>query len=135
MVRQKPAPTPPPPPRPAPPSPSVVLPPAGGGGAIYSSPPGHFLSYVSQIPLQVSKRCTGPLKTLWDTETEKSPSDTSGQKCPNIATYFAVYQINIFSDLEVSSPKTCVFCPSVRRTRLVKSVFVFKGNQQGLEKY
>uniref|UniRef100_A0A3P8S7L3 Ataxin 2-like n=1 Tax=Amphiprion percula TaxID=161767 RepID=A0A3P8S7L3_AMPPE len=42
------------PPRPAPPSPSVVLPPPGqpGGGAIYSSPPGHYLSYVSPIPLQ-----------------------------------------------------------------------------------
>ncbi|XP_056257060.1 ataxin-2-like protein isoform X1 [Seriola aureovittata] len=42
------------PPRPTPPSPSVVLPPPGqqGGGAIYSNPPGHYLSYVSPIPLQ-----------------------------------------------------------------------------------
>ncbi|XP_071321241.1 ataxin-2-like protein isoform X2 [Trachinotus anak] len=42
------------PPRPTPPSPSVVLPPPGqqGGGAIYSSPPGHYLSYVSPIPIQ-----------------------------------------------------------------------------------
>ncbi|XP_008303289.1 ataxin-2-like protein isoform X2 [Stegastes partitus] len=42
------------PPRPTPPSPSVVLPPPGqpGGGAIYSSPPGHYLSYVSPITLQ-----------------------------------------------------------------------------------
>ncbi|KAM3598897.1 uncharacterized protein V6R79_023924 [Siganus canaliculatus] len=51
---QKPAPT-PTPPRPTPPSPSVVLPPqgpGGGGGAIYSSPPGHYLSYVSPIHIQ-----------------------------------------------------------------------------------
>ncbi|KAM3864004.1 ataxin-2-like protein [Diretmus argenteus] len=50
----KPAPT-PTPPRPNPhPSPSVVLPPQGqpGTGAIYSSPPGHYLSYVSPIPIQ-----------------------------------------------------------------------------------
>ncbi|KAM4598388.1 ataxin-2-like protein isoform 2-T2 [Polymixia lowei] len=50
----KPAPT-PTPPRPTPPSPSVVLPPPPGqpgGGAIYSSPPGHYLSYVSPIPMQ-----------------------------------------------------------------------------------
>ncbi|XP_040918217.1 ataxin-2-like protein isoform X3 [Toxotes jaculatrix] len=42
------------PPRPTPPSPSVVLPPPGqqGGGAIYSSPPGHYLSFVSPIPIQ-----------------------------------------------------------------------------------
>ncbi|KAM9843910.1 LOW QUALITY PROTEIN: ataxin-2-like protein [Aulostomus maculatus] len=42
------------PPRPSLPSPSVVLPPPGqpGGGAIYSSPPGHYLSYVSTIPIQ-----------------------------------------------------------------------------------
>uniref|UniRef100_A0A4W6CV46 Ataxin 2-like n=1 Tax=Lates calcarifer TaxID=8187 RepID=A0A4W6CV46_LATCA len=42
------------PPRPTPPSPSVVVPPPGqqGGGALYSSPPGHFLSYVSPIPIQ-----------------------------------------------------------------------------------
>ncbi|XP_023259031.1 ataxin-2-like protein [Seriola lalandi dorsalis] len=52
-VVQKPAST-PTPPRPTPPSPSVVLPPPGqqGGGAIYSNPPGHYLSYVSPIPLQ-----------------------------------------------------------------------------------
>lgn len=58
----KPAPT-PTPPRPTPPSPSVVLPPpgqpgggaggaGGGGGAIYSNPPGHYLSYVSPIHIQ-----------------------------------------------------------------------------------
>ncbi|XP_044037490.1 ataxin-2-like protein isoform X4 [Siniperca chuatsi] len=49
----KPAPT-PTPPRPNPPSPSVVLPAPGqpGGGAIYSNPPGHYLSYVSPIHIQ-----------------------------------------------------------------------------------
>ncbi|XP_044186222.1 ataxin-2-like protein isoform X2 [Thunnus albacares] len=49
----KPAPT-PTPPRPTQPSPSLILPPQGqpGGGAIYSSPPGHYLSYVSPIPIQ-----------------------------------------------------------------------------------
>ncbi|XP_038564385.1 ataxin-2-like protein isoform X3 [Micropterus salmoides] len=49
----KPAPT-PTPPRPNPPSPSVVLPGPGqpGGGAIYSNPPGHYLSYVSPIHIQ-----------------------------------------------------------------------------------
>ncbi|XP_078140802.1 ataxin-2-like protein [Centroberyx gerrardi] len=50
----KPAPT-PTPPRPTPPSPSVVLPPPPGqpgAGAIYSSPPGHYLSYVSPITIQ-----------------------------------------------------------------------------------
>ncbi|XP_056143479.1 ataxin-2-like protein isoform X4 [Lampris incognitus] len=43
------------PPRPTPPSPSVVLPtPPGqhGGGAIYSNPPGPYLSYVSPITIQ-----------------------------------------------------------------------------------
>uniref|UniRef100_A0A3Q0TBP5 Ataxin 2-like n=1 Tax=Amphilophus citrinellus TaxID=61819 RepID=A0A3Q0TBP5_AMPCI len=42
------------PPRPTPPSPAVVLPGPGqpGGGTIYSSPPGHYLSYISPIPLQ-----------------------------------------------------------------------------------
>uniref|UniRef100_A0A665T6D5 Ataxin-2-like protein n=1 Tax=Echeneis naucrates TaxID=173247 RepID=A0A665T6D5_ECHNA len=42
------------PPRPTPPSPSVLLPPPGqqGGGAIYSTPPGHYLSYISPIPIQ-----------------------------------------------------------------------------------
>uniref|UniRef100_A0A7N8WW64 Ataxin 2-like n=1 Tax=Mastacembelus armatus TaxID=205130 RepID=A0A7N8WW64_9TELE len=41
------------PPRPTPPAPAVVLPPPGqpGGGAIYSSPPGHYLSYISPIPI------------------------------------------------------------------------------------
>ncbi|XP_042360434.1 ataxin-2-like protein isoform X2 [Plectropomus leopardus] len=50
---QKPAPT-PTPPRPTPPSPSLVLPPPGqpGGGAIYSNPPGHYLSYVSPLHIQ-----------------------------------------------------------------------------------
>ncbi|XP_036945627.1 ataxin-2-like protein isoform X4 [Acanthopagrus latus] len=49
----KPAPT-PTPPRPTPPSPSVVLPPqpGGGGGALYSNPPGHYLSYVSPLHIQ-----------------------------------------------------------------------------------
>ncbi|KAM9346259.1 ataxin-2-like protein isoform 2-T2 [Symphorus nematophorus] len=54
----KPTPT-PTPPRPTPPSPSVVLPPPGqpggggaGAGAIYSNPPGHFMSYVSPIHIQ-----------------------------------------------------------------------------------
>ncbi|KAM9745595.1 LOW QUALITY PROTEIN: ataxin-2-like protein [Menidia menidia] len=45
----------PPPPRPTPPSPSVVLPSPGqpgGGGAIYSSPPAHYLSYMSPIHIQ-----------------------------------------------------------------------------------
>ncbi|KAM7387646.1 hypothetical protein PAMA_009995 [Pampus argenteus] len=42
------------PPRLTQPSPSLTLPPQGqaGGGAIYSSPPGHYLSYVSPIPIQ-----------------------------------------------------------------------------------
>uniref|UniRef100_A0A3P9AV28 Ataxin 2-like n=1 Tax=Maylandia zebra TaxID=106582 RepID=A0A3P9AV28_9CICH len=40
------------PPRPTPPSPAVVLPGQPGGGAIYSSPPAHYLSYISPIPLQ-----------------------------------------------------------------------------------
>ncbi|XP_072224575.1 ataxin-2-like protein isoform X2 [Leuresthes tenuis] len=42
------------PPRPAPPSPSVVLQPPGqpGGGAIYSGPSGHYLSYMSPIHIQ-----------------------------------------------------------------------------------
>ncbi|XP_074553237.1 ataxin-2-like protein isoform X2 [Halichoeres trimaculatus] len=42
------------PPRPTPPSPSLVLQPPGqpGGGAIYSSPPGHYLSYVSPLHIQ-----------------------------------------------------------------------------------
>ncbi|XP_041634465.1 ataxin-2-like protein isoform X2 [Cheilinus undulatus] len=42
------------PPRPTPPSPSLVLPPPGqpGGGAIYSSPPGPYLSYVSPLHIQ-----------------------------------------------------------------------------------
>ncbi|XP_028268073.1 ataxin-2-like protein isoform X3 [Parambassis ranga] len=42
------------PPRPTPPSPSVVLQPPGqpGGGAIYSNPPSHYLSYISPIPIQ-----------------------------------------------------------------------------------
>ncbi|XP_078124827.1 ataxin-2-like protein isoform X1 [Sander vitreus] len=50
---QKPAPT-PTPPRPTPPSPSLVLAPQGqpGGGAIYSNPPGHYLSYVSPLHIQ-----------------------------------------------------------------------------------
>ncbi|XP_029914337.1 LOW QUALITY PROTEIN: ataxin-2-like protein [Myripristis murdjan] len=42
------------PPRPTPPSPSVVLPPPPGqpgAGAIYSSPPGHYLSYMSPITI------------------------------------------------------------------------------------
>ncbi|XP_041812211.1 ataxin-2-like protein isoform X2 [Chelmon rostratus] len=51
----KPTPT-PTPPRPTPTSPSVVLPPpgqpGGGGGAVYSGPPGHYLSYVSPIHIQ-----------------------------------------------------------------------------------
>uniref|UniRef100_A0A8D3B160 Ataxin 2-like n=1 Tax=Scophthalmus maximus TaxID=52904 RepID=A0A8D3B160_SCOMX len=51
----KPPPT-PTPPRPTPPSPSVVLQqPQGqqqGGGAIYSSPPTHYLSYMSPFPVQ-----------------------------------------------------------------------------------
>ncbi|KAM6913915.1 ataxin-2-like protein isoform 2-T2 [Lycodopsis pacificus] len=52
-VVQKPAPT-PTPPRPTPPSPSLVLAPPGqpGGGAIYSNPPGHYLSYVSPLHIQ-----------------------------------------------------------------------------------
>ncbi|XP_034394743.1 ataxin-2-like protein [Cyclopterus lumpus] len=52
-IVQKPAPT-PTPPRPTPPSPSLVLAPPGqpGGGAIYSNPPGHYLSYVSPLHLQ-----------------------------------------------------------------------------------
>ncbi|XP_029015419.1 ataxin-2-like protein isoform X2 [Betta splendens] len=40
------------PPRPTPPTPSVVLPPPGQPGALYSSPAGHYLSYVSPIPIQ-----------------------------------------------------------------------------------
>uniref|UniRef100_A0A3Q4N5C7 Ataxin 2-like n=1 Tax=Neolamprologus brichardi TaxID=32507 RepID=A0A3Q4N5C7_NEOBR len=42
------------PPRPTPPSPALVLPGPGqpGGGAIYSSPPAHYLSYISPLPLQ-----------------------------------------------------------------------------------
>uniref|UniRef100_A0A3Q3LIE4 Ataxin 2-like n=1 Tax=Labrus bergylta TaxID=56723 RepID=A0A3Q3LIE4_9LABR len=42
------------PPRPTPPSPSLVLPPQGqpGGGAIYSSPSGHYLSYMSPLHIQ-----------------------------------------------------------------------------------
>uniref|UniRef100_A0A3Q1J5D3 LsmAD domain-containing protein n=1 Tax=Anabas testudineus TaxID=64144 RepID=A0A3Q1J5D3_ANATE len=42
------------PPRPTPPTPSMVLPSPGqpGGPAIFSSPPGHYLSYVSPIPIQ-----------------------------------------------------------------------------------
>ncbi|CAJ1076466.1 ataxin-2-like protein isoform X2 [Xyrichtys novacula] len=42
------------PPRPTPPSPSLVLPSPGqpGGGAIYSSPHGHYLSYVSPLHIQ-----------------------------------------------------------------------------------
>ncbi|XP_054463172.1 LOW QUALITY PROTEIN: ataxin-2-like protein [Anoplopoma fimbria] len=50
---QKPAPT-PTPPRPTPPQPSLVLAPQGqpGGGAIYSNPPGHYLSYVSPLHIQ-----------------------------------------------------------------------------------
>nr|XP_046271648.1 ataxin-2-like protein isoform X2 [Scatophagus argus] len=51
----KPTPT-PTPPRPTPPSPSVVLPPpgqpGGGGGAIYSNPPGHYMSYVPPVHIQ-----------------------------------------------------------------------------------
>ncbi|XP_076608416.1 ataxin-2-like protein isoform X1 [Chaetodon auriga] len=50
----KPTPT-PAPPRPTPPSPSVVLSAPGqpgGGGPVYSSPPGHYLSYVSPIHIQ-----------------------------------------------------------------------------------
>ncbi|XP_056262140.1 ataxin-2-like protein isoform X2 [Pseudoliparis swirei] len=50
---KKPPPT-PTPPRPTPPSPSLVLAHPGqpGGGAIYSNPPGHYLSYVSPLHLQ-----------------------------------------------------------------------------------
>lgn len=42
------------PPRSVPPTPTVVLPPPGqpGGGGLYSSPPGHYLSYIPPIPLQ-----------------------------------------------------------------------------------
>ncbi|XP_041824081.1 ataxin-2-like protein isoform X2 [Melanotaenia boesemani] len=40
------------PPRPTPPSPVVLPSPPPGGGAIYSNPPGHYLSYMSPIPLQ-----------------------------------------------------------------------------------
>ncbi|KAM4531695.1 ataxin-2-like protein isoform 2-T2 [Odontesthes bonariensis] len=42
------------PPRPAPPSPSVVMQPPGqpAGGAIYSGPSGHYLSYMSPIHIQ-----------------------------------------------------------------------------------
>ncbi|XP_034567714.1 ataxin-2-like protein isoform X2 [Notolabrus celidotus] len=42
------------PPRPTQPSPSLVLQPQGqpGGGAIYSSPPAHYLSYVSPLHIQ-----------------------------------------------------------------------------------
>ncbi|KAI9515296.1 hypothetical protein NQZ68_027038 [Dissostichus eleginoides] len=50
---QKPAPT-PTPPRPTPPSPSLILAPQGqpGGGAIYNTPPGHYLSYMSPLHIQ-----------------------------------------------------------------------------------